>query len=271
MCAAELDECAAGVHNCDPQATCANTNESFTCTCNAGLDGDGVACGLRVPPADIGRADTAEFTWMNDTDWLFNNVVTIFKNYTGGVCPGEYRVFSPCGWLNNPGKVIHINTNEYITSFLFDGSLESWPWHPSSSSTAGVDTATESEVHIILRIPCYITMAGYSWQALTDGWEDQNPSAMNVSGANSTDGPWTTLHSYSGVTNWDVGEKKIWPADIRLGPFRFFRFTVRRIQNSSPNWASGASAYLYAAAITGNADEMCTTLGAEARKTCFHR
>uniref|UniRef100_A0A0G4I514 EGF-like domain-containing protein n=1 Tax=Chromera velia CCMP2878 TaxID=1169474 RepID=A0A0G4I514_9ALVE len=246
----ELDECAAGVHNCDPQATCANTNGSFTCTCNAGLDGDGVACGIRVPPADIGRADNVEFTWTKDKDWLFNDVVTIFKNYTGDVCTGEYRVFSPCDWLNNPGKVTTVGTDEYITSSLFDGSLESWPWHPSSSSTAGVDTASESEVHVILRTPCYITMAGYSWQSRTDAYENQNPSAMNVSGANSTDGPWTTLHSYSGVTNWDVGEKKIWPADIRPGPFRFFRFTVRRVQNPTANWASGASAYLYAAAIT---------------------
>ena len=33
-----------GTDNCAPEATCANTEGSFTCTCNQGYAGDGVTC-----------------------------------------------------------------------------------------------------------------------------------------------------------------------------------------------------------------------------------
>ncbi|XP_078603719.1 uncharacterized protein LOC144877607 isoform X4 [Branchiostoma floridae x Branchiostoma japonicum] len=42
-CAA-VDECAEGTHNCSPQATCSDTPDSFTCTCNSGFSGDGITC-----------------------------------------------------------------------------------------------------------------------------------------------------------------------------------------------------------------------------------
>jgi hypothetical protein len=38
------DECAAGTSNCNENATCTNTVDSFTCACNAGYEGDGVTC-----------------------------------------------------------------------------------------------------------------------------------------------------------------------------------------------------------------------------------
>ena len=45
----DVDECglapgADGAHNCDADATCANTVGSFTCTCNDGYSGDGITC-----------------------------------------------------------------------------------------------------------------------------------------------------------------------------------------------------------------------------------
>jgi len=42
----DINEClgqGAG-NNCSPNATCENTQSSFTCTCNDGYDGDGVDC-----------------------------------------------------------------------------------------------------------------------------------------------------------------------------------------------------------------------------------
>ena len=40
----DVDECAEGKDNCDPNATCDNTDGGFTCTCNEGFEGDGETC-----------------------------------------------------------------------------------------------------------------------------------------------------------------------------------------------------------------------------------
>jgi len=40
----DKNECETGDDNCDEQATCTNTEGSFTCECNIGYSGDGVYC-----------------------------------------------------------------------------------------------------------------------------------------------------------------------------------------------------------------------------------
>src|SRR5690606_33136807 len=42
----DIDECAIGADTCDPNADCANTRGSFTCTCRDGFEGDGSTCHL---------------------------------------------------------------------------------------------------------------------------------------------------------------------------------------------------------------------------------
>ena len=41
---ADNDECTLGTHNCHGNATCTNTDGSFTCACNVGYTGNGVTC-----------------------------------------------------------------------------------------------------------------------------------------------------------------------------------------------------------------------------------
>ena len=41
---ADVDECVAGMDNCDANATCSNIVGSFTCSCNSGFSGSGVNC-----------------------------------------------------------------------------------------------------------------------------------------------------------------------------------------------------------------------------------
>jgi len=40
----DVDECADGTDDCDVNATCMNTEGSYTCECNSGYSGDGVTC-----------------------------------------------------------------------------------------------------------------------------------------------------------------------------------------------------------------------------------
>uniref|UniRef100_A0A0G4IC14 EGF-like domain-containing protein n=1 Tax=Chromera velia CCMP2878 TaxID=1169474 RepID=A0A0G4IC14_9ALVE len=264
----ELDECAAGVHNCDPQAICANTNGSFTCTCTSGLDGDGVACGFRVPPADIGRGDSANFMWTKDTSNLYNGLVTIFKDYGGELCPGEYRVFAPNGWLNNPGLSASVGSGEWLPSSAFDGSEIEPPYH-SAAQISGLSDPTDANVQLILGVPCYITLAGYAIQARDWGsTEDQNPGSTEVAGSNSSNGPWTTLHSFTNVTDWVQAVEKKWAVDTRVGPFKYFRFLVKRIANSVTGWLAVTQAHLLAATLT-ELDECATGIhNCDPQATC---
>ena len=41
---ADINECSLNTDNCDANAACADTEGSFTCTCNPGYEGDGVTC-----------------------------------------------------------------------------------------------------------------------------------------------------------------------------------------------------------------------------------
>ena len=45
----EIDECTESSHNCDVNATCIDTKDSFHCVCNAGYTGNGTYCQGRVP------------------------------------------------------------------------------------------------------------------------------------------------------------------------------------------------------------------------------
>ena len=40
----DIDECTTNAHDCHLDATCSNTDGSFTCSCNQGYSGDGKQC-----------------------------------------------------------------------------------------------------------------------------------------------------------------------------------------------------------------------------------
>ena len=40
----DIDECGTNTHKCHKEAKCDNTVGNYTCTCNAGFNGDGKDC-----------------------------------------------------------------------------------------------------------------------------------------------------------------------------------------------------------------------------------
>jgi len=40
----DINECSLGIHNCHANATCTNTQGSFTCSCKTGYSGNGRNC-----------------------------------------------------------------------------------------------------------------------------------------------------------------------------------------------------------------------------------
>jgi hypothetical protein len=59
-CVDDIDECAAGLDNCDPAATCTNTPGSFTCACPAGtldVNGNGTSCAKDGCAVGVSKCD----------------------------------------------------------------------------------------------------------------------------------------------------------------------------------------------------------------------
>ena len=44
MISVDVDVCSIGTHDCNENATCMDTDDSYTCVCKHGYSGDGVNC-----------------------------------------------------------------------------------------------------------------------------------------------------------------------------------------------------------------------------------
>ena len=73
-CFADNDECTLGSHNCHGNATCTNTDGSFTCACNVGYTGNGVTC------AGMKKTDIAVVSlFLIHTDVFFSFMLFLFS------------------------------------------------------------------------------------------------------------------------------------------------------------------------------------------------
>merc|ERR1712113_309238 len=94
--AVNVDECTEGTHDCDPNAKCTDTDDGFTCECNAGYNGDGAALGIGCADVDECRYGTDNcVNWARCTNTIGSFDCACYDGYAGdGVtsCKKKRRV-----------------------------------------------------------------------------------------------------------------------------------------------------------------------------------
>jgi len=71
-CDSDWNECTLGIHDCDDDATCSNTQGGYECACDTGFSGDGTASCTAVDACkiwedDANVADDPDAPWADDT------------------------------------------------------------------------------------------------------------------------------------------------------------------------------------------------------------
>eukprot|EP00820_Chromera_velia_P025936 Cvel_51.t1-p1 / transcript=Cvel_51.t1 / gene=Cvel_51 / organism=Chromera_velia_CCMP2878 / gene_product=Fibrillin-1, putative / transcript_product=Fibrillin-1, putative / location=Cvel_scaffold6:58-5613(-) / protein_length=792 / sequence_SO=supercontig / SO=protein_coding / is_pseudo=false len=239
------DECTAGTHNCHTHADCTNMAGSFTCTCQSGYRGDGVSsCQtfFYVPPTDIGVGND----WTDDSTVLYEGVRTWYKDYSGVVCPGVYRVKSNKRWLD------YNNANQNVATHpakLFDHQSGAWSprtmWNSETSDIAGTANANDANETFILDLPCKVSLYSYGIRARTDWDIHTSVSKMQVYGSEDEIN-WSFLGSFEGQTAWTLSEEKEFDADVNAGNFSYFKFVAQRISSTNDDWMGFGEILLYA-------------------------
>uniref|UniRef100_A0A0G4FQ47 EGF-like domain-containing protein n=1 Tax=Chromera velia CCMP2878 TaxID=1169474 RepID=A0A0G4FQ47_9ALVE len=140
----------------------------------------------QIPPTDIGPAYSH---WTKDNSDTYSGFYSHYATYTGGNCPGTYRVYTDTQWYGDAGCCTY-SGSEWPPAGAFDqvaSGGQVW-WAPNSQQpgTGGPD----ANVELILHTPCVFELKSYSVRAISSGNSNETPSKMSVYG--STDmGSWT--------------------------------------------------------------------------------
>uniref|UniRef100_A0A0G4I3K5 EGF-like domain-containing protein n=1 Tax=Chromera velia CCMP2878 TaxID=1169474 RepID=A0A0G4I3K5_9ALVE len=252
----DADECSAGTHNCHTGATCSNTPGSFMCACTGLFRGDGVSCGievLEIPSDELGH------TWTADPSRTHAGIVTYVHDHTGGsVCPGEYRAST-----NTPWRGYGEGGSEFPVSGAFDRQVGRWGDPPSMyfgyydimpGAAAGVDSAYESNIELILSLPCLVTLYSFGVEPRLDQYRKGSPSKMDVYG--STDGfSWEVIGGYADHPHHMLAQTYEWPVNVTAA-FSHFKFDIRKVSSNNDNFPAIGEFELLALNWTAdNADE----------------
>uniref|UniRef100_A0A0G4HT65 Uncharacterized protein n=1 Tax=Chromera velia CCMP2878 TaxID=1169474 RepID=A0A0G4HT65_9ALVE len=243
----DISECSGGLHNCNSNAACTETSGSFTCACNFGFGGDGINCTSlpQVPPSDLGKASS----WTKDASVLYHSLHTMYKDYSGTVCPGRYRAMARQEWWENPGTTSW-GDNEWPPNGAFDGeeggssailNTGGGGWHSDDSlgRQPGTAAASDGDLQIVLEVPCNATMYWYTMRSKSDGVAAQTPSKSVVYGSHSLSSGWTEIASYSGETGWGHSEDRSFAASNVSSSFTHFAFHfLRNSRTATDEWMS---------------------------------
>ncbi|XP_078678345.1 uncharacterized protein LOC144914402, partial [Branchiostoma floridae x Branchiostoma belcheri] len=155
----DVDECADGSHSCDPDATCTDTDGSFTCACNSGYSGDGFTCtdddectdGTHNCSPDASCANTnGSFTCTCNTGYIGDGVnciappcPTLTAPANGGMSPpGPHYFMNLVTFTCNPGYVLS-GASPILCGVGSNNNNLAWS-HPVPTCTAVVPVTTQT-------------------------------------------------------------------------------------------------------------------------------
>lgn len=95
----DVDECARGVDDCDPNASCTDTDGAFTCACNQGYTGTGKACTLS--PCASGLRFNASSGTCQDIDECAEGTAGCHVNATCNNTSGSFTCTCRNGYSGN--------------------------------------------------------------------------------------------------------------------------------------------------------------------------
>uniref|UniRef100_A0A0G4HWB0 EGF-like domain-containing protein n=1 Tax=Chromera velia CCMP2878 TaxID=1169474 RepID=A0A0G4HWB0_9ALVE len=244
------DECYKNTHNChNMYGTCTNVPNNFTCACNYGYVGDGVTVCQdlttnRVPQSDIGYGNT----WIKDTSWLHNNLVTFYKDYTGMTCPGRYRVMTNERWYNSTGTDSTWNNNEWPPVGAFDGEGDAMvitssnaysAWKSEEGRGQGLSSGMDSGLELYLIMPCSISLAWFGVRGMSMDLSVNNPSKLELWASPDFGTNWVALGFYENQMNWPMTSGEPYPGfavNSSAGNFSYFKVVPQRVsQNDNGN------------------------------------
>uniref|UniRef100_A0A0K6S917 Sushi domain-containing protein n=1 Tax=Chromera velia CCMP2878 TaxID=1169474 RepID=A0A0K6S917_9ALVE len=211
---------------------------SFSCTADTGggasWKGTPPSCmqpGISIPPSDIGAGES----WSKDTGEYLNDLYTMYTDYSGAVCPGRYRVRSNIAWYLSTSSTSAYTSGELPSSGAFDRLAWADGRGFNSAGTAvdsGLTSGTDADVHLILELQCVAKVSVFGMTARSDSNLVRTPSEVTVYGSNGTADTWTQIGSFSGHTDWSLGETRLFSANGTAGPFRFFKFALQKISQN---------------------------------------
>uniref|UniRef100_A0A0G4HJL7 F5/8 type C domain-containing protein n=1 Tax=Chromera velia CCMP2878 TaxID=1169474 RepID=A0A0G4HJL7_9ALVE len=188
---------------------------------------------IQIPPNDIGQGDS----WTKDTVNTYNGIETLYKDYSGAVCPGRYVAKSNTLWAN-AGTGGTFGASELPPSGAFDGM----PWSTSTASglqfanQVGGTSGTEANIEVILEVPCQMNLERYTILSRTSSDANvESPSKMTVYGSSDMGATWNQVGGFDGETSWTESEMKTFTADGSMGPFGQFKFVFQRYNTAADN------------------------------------
>lgn len=233
------NECAAGTDNCDENATCIDTVESFDCTCNAGYEGDGVVCadidGCSPPPCfesvlcvDIPAPDEG-FTCGACPDGMTGNGQTCQCAFGRASCDGSFgngcevdhaEPANACGTALNLGSTCGDESNGFgcpETDWAFFGSSvgRATQWFLSRATECSSCDANVSQ-RIRLSVPAgtdydlrVYSSCGALWASSTNGSGQAEEVIVSVPDDPAEDDSfnfWVEVRFFSGAScaNWTL-------------------------------------------------------------------